>query len=83
MSFHSSASCLSEYQSVVPFVGCWASADSFGSVPCSRIVVQVVDGERLEPVTLCGETTGSWFAMEEELYVFEDRKALANPFDHI
>lgn len=45
--------------------------------------MQVIDGERLEPVTLRGEAAGSWFAMEEELYVFEERKALANPFYHI
>lgn len=45
--------------------------------------MQVIDGERLEPVTLCGETAGPWFAMEEKLYVFEERKALAYPFDHI
>lgn len=68
---------------MVPFVGGWTATDSFSSVSCSWIVVQVVDGERLESVTLCGKVARPGFAMEEELYVFEERKALANPFDHI
>lgn len=83
MPFHSPASGFSDYRSKVPFVGCWTATDSFGSVSGSWIVVQVVDGKRFEYATLCGNTAGSWLAMEEKLYVFEERKALANPFDHI
>lgn len=83
VSLHSSTSSFSEFLSDVPFVGCWTATDSFGSVSGSWIVMQIIDGKRLECATLCGKTAGSWFAMEKKLNVFDERKALANSLDHI